>query len=270
MSEPTRFDRDTAVTALGDGAYAAQSDPGWNAPFGANGGYMAAIVLRALEAEVADAGRPARSITLHFLRPPQPGALHIEVTVERSGRNLSTLTAQVLQANRACILAIAAFSGDFPEVERFTAPMPIVAPAASIEPWAVRPEQPPIAHRIEFRGAIGPLPYTGADEALSGGWMRMEQPQRLDAAALALYADAWLPAAFTRVHGPLAAPTIDLTIHFRDPAAALLVPPSDAVLGVFRSDYAAGGFVEEDGELWSPDGVLLAHCRQLALLQDLP
>ena len=95
----------------------------------------------------------------------------------------------------------------------------------------------------------------------------MEEPQPLDAAALALYADAWLPAAFTRLDGPLAAPTIDLTIHFRDPAAALAVPADAAVLGVFRSDYAAGGFVEEDGELWSPDGVLLAHCRQLALLR---
>lgn len=269
MSGPTAFDRDTAVTPLGAGAFAARSSPDWNAPFGANGGYMASIVLRAMEAELDDATRPARSITLHYLRPPQAGELAVEVTVERAGRNLTTLSARVLQSGRVCILALGAFSGDFPEAERFTAPMPQVAPPEAIEPWKVRPEQPPIAHRIEFRGAIGPLPYTGADEALTGGWMRMEDPQPLDAAALALYADAWLPAAFTRLTGPLAAPTIDLTIHFRDPAAALLVPPGDAVLGVFRSDYAAGGFVEEDGELWSPDGVLLAHCRQLALLQPL-
>ena len=267
MSEPTPFDLAVAVAPQGDGVWLAHSDGAWDAPFGANGGYMAALVLRAMEAELADPARPARSITLHYLRPPQQGELRVQVTVERTGRNLTTLSARVLQEGRECIVALAAFSGDFPEGDRFSAPMPQAPPPEEVEPWAIRPEQPPIAHRIEFRGAIGPLPYSGADEAYTGGWMRMERPQPLDAAALALYADAWLPAAFTRLDGPLAAPTIDLTIHFRDPVAALAVPADAAVLGVFRSDYAAGGFVEEDGELWSPDGVLLAHCRQLALLR---
>ena len=269
MSGPTAFDRGVAVTSQGAGVYAAEVDGNWNAPFGANGGYVAAVVLRAMAAEVGDRARPARSITLHYLRPPQAGSAVVEVTVERTGRNLSTLSARLVQDGRLCVLALAAFAGDFPVLDRFTAAMPDVAPPEMIEPWAVRPEQPPIAHRIEFRGAVGPLPFSGADEALSGGWIRMHEPQPLDAAALALYADAWLPAVFTRHHGPVAAPTIDLTIHFRDPAAALAVPPDAALLVVFRSSHAAGGYVEEDGELWSADGVLLAHCRQLALLQPL-
>jgi hypothetical protein len=42
------------------------------------------------------------------------------------------------------------------------------------------------------------------------------------------------------------------------------------VLGVFRSTASAGGFFEEDGELWSPDGTLLAQSRQLALMLPMP
>jgi acyl-CoA thioesterase len=114
--------------------------------------------------------------------------------------------------------------------------------------------------------ALGGMPFTGAAEALAGGWMRLLEPAAVDAPLLALYADLWLPPVFARLESPVAAPTIDLTIHFRDPEAAAALAAEDHVLGVFRSHYAAGGLVEEDGELWSPDGVLLAHSRQLALL----
>jgi len=40
----------------------------------------------------------------------------------------------------------------------------------------------------------------------------------------------------------------------------------DFVLAVFRSRRAHEGFIEEDGEIWSRDGVLLAQSRQLALV----
>lgn len=269
MTAATAFDRAIAITPQGEGEYLAVSSPDWSAPTGPHGGYVAAIVMRAMEAELADPSRPARSLTLHYARAPQHAPLAIEVAVERSGRNLSTLSARVVQDGRVCVLALAAFAAAFPEVARFTAAMPDVPPADAIEPWPVRPGVPSIASRVEFRGVIGALPFSGADEALTGGWMRMHEPQPLDAAALALYADAWLPAVFARVHEPVGAPTIDLTVHFRNPAAALALDPGAPILGVFRSQYASDGFTEEDGELWSPDGTLLAHCRQLALLRDL-
>ena len=76
-----------------------------------------------------------------------------------------------------------------------------------------------------------------------------------------MLADAWWPSPLPRLTRPAALPTIDLTVHFRSPPAA-----DGPVLAVFRSSTSSGGFFEEDGELWSGDGVLLAHSRQLALL----
>ena len=34
----------------------------------------------------------------------------------------------------------------------------------------------------------------------------------------------------------------------------------------FRTTVASEGFLEEDGELWAPDGTLVAHSRQLGLI----
>jgi acyl-CoA thioesterase len=71
-----------------------------------------------------------------------------------------------------------------------------------------------------------------------------------------------MPAAFPKVGRPFGAPTADLTIHFRAPVLS-----GEWVLADYRSRFSSGGVWEEDGELWSPDGTLLAQSRQLALIR---
>jgi acyl-CoA thioesterase len=256
----------TAVEPLGDGAWRSVIDTSWSAPNGPNGGYLAAIVLRALVAELDDAARPARSITCHYLSPPGPGPVRIEVSEERAGRSVTALSARLLQDERLCVVALAAFAVDREGAADYAATAPDVPPADEVD-VAVPPAQaPPMVHKFEVRPAIGPRPFSGADEAVTGGWIRLAEAHPVDAPALAMYADAWLPAPFTRIAEPVAAPTIDLTVHFRAPAVAATLAPDAALLAVFRSTTSAEGFFEEDGEIWSPDGVLLAHSRQLALL----
>ena len=114
---------------------------------------------------------------------------------------------------------------------------------------------------------MGAALYAGADDSVTGGWLRFADPEALDAPALAMFADAWWPSPLPRLTRPVTALTIDFIVHFRAPAAAAAIV-DEPVFVVFRSSTAAGGFFEEDGELWSRDGVLLAHSRQLALLLD--
>jgi acyl-CoA thioesterase len=260
------FDRATAVRPAGSGRWLATCDDSWSTPRGPNGGYLAAIVLRAMVAEVADPAREPRSLTLHYLRPPADGELAVEVVVERSGRSLSSVSARVSQDGRLCILALAALALERASVLDYAATPPAVPPPEAIEPTPLRDGAPTMVRHFEVRPAVGAAPFSGAGEALTGGWLRFAEPRPVDAPALAMYADAWLPAPYTRLAGPVGAPTIDLTIHFRAPAAAAAVAAGEPVLAVFRSSTSAGGFFEEDGELFSRAGVLLAHSRQLALL----
>ena len=110
----TRFATDTAVEPVGNGRYAATIDRAWWIERGPNGGYLAAIVLRAVLAEAAAEDRRPRSMTLHYLRPPAEGPCEVEVVVERSGRGLTTVSARLRQAGRDCILALVALGVDRP------------------------------------------------------------------------------------------------------------------------------------------------------------
>jgi acyl-CoA thioesterase len=260
------FARATAVDALGDGAWGATCEPSWNTQLGPNGGYLAAIILRAMTAELDEPARAARSLTCHYLRPPSAGELRVDVTVERSGRSLSTVSARLSQGGALCVIAVGAFAVDFRGALDYAGEPPAMPAPGEVErlpPVAIVP----ITEHFEMRPTIGAPLYAGADESTSGGWLRFADAQPLDAPALAMFADAWWPSPMPRLTRPAAAPTIDLTVHFRAPAAAAAIL-AEPVLAVFRSSTAAGGFFEEDGELWSADGVLLAHSRQLALLVD--
>jgi hypothetical protein len=84
----------TAIAPAGDGAFEAQCSTDWSAPNGPNGGYLAAIVLRALAARVGDAAYAPRSLTCHYLRPPGDGPVRVEVVEERRGRTVASLSAR--------------------------------------------------------------------------------------------------------------------------------------------------------------------------------
>jgi len=260
------FGRAIAAEPRGDGRYAAIVHDGWSTPRGPNGGYLAALVLRALADELADPAKHPRSLTCHYLRAPANGPLDLEVRLERSGRAVSTLSARASQNGEPCLLALAAFAVDLDSATDYArlAP-PDVPPAEAIEPTAYHPALPPIAAKMEARPAIGAKPFSGADEAVSGGWLRLRDDYPSDAFAVAQYADAWVPAPFVLLDGPTGAPTIDLTIHFRralpygDPRAPLLLQAT--------STTSASGYFEEDVAIWAPDGTLLAQSRQLALLR---
>jgi acyl-CoA thioesterase len=260
------FSADTAVHATAEGVYAATVSDQWAVPRGPNGGYIAAMVLRAMEATVADPQRAPRSLTLHYLRPPAPGPCTLEVTVERTGRTLSSLSARMVQEDRVMVVALGAFAADFPTAADYATPPPDVGPPAELHTVPDRPGVPRIALRTAMSPVFGPKPLSGGDEALTGGWLRLGQPRIADAAALAFYADAWLPAPFARLTEPAPAPTIDLTIHFRARLPHPGMAPEDPVLARFTSRTSRDGFFEEDGELWAPDGTLLAQSRQLAIL----
>jgi acyl-CoA thioesterase len=262
----TAFDRATAVRRLNAGRparFAVDVDTAWSAPVGPNGGYVAALVLRAMLEAMDRPERAPRSLTLHYLRTLAEGPAVVEVVEERAGRGLSTLSARVVQGDRLCVLALAACAVDYPSEAEYATRPPACPPASAVAVLPAHPQAPPIVHRFEMRPAFGAAPFSGSGEAVTGGWLRLAEPRAPDVLALAAYTDAWWPAPWVRLRALSPAPTIDLTIHFRARPPA---DPDTPLLVRFGSSTSRDGFVEEDAQVWAPDGTLLAQARQLALL----
>ncbi len=268
---PHRFDRDSAVRRLPDGVFEAELDRAWWIVVGPNGGYLAAILLRALIETVGDAERAPRSLTVHFVSPAHEGPVRIATKLERTGRSLSTVSARLEQDGALVAIALAAFAKPRPSPEFADLHMPEVQPPESLARLVFPADRGvPMRAQLESRRTFGEPTLASSPNALAGGWMRSEEPRLADAPFVALLCDAWPPA--VAQHRALAAtpprgmPTVDLTIHFRAPIPAD-AGPDDFYLGVFRSHTLRSGFAEEDGEIWTRNGLLLAQSRQLAMLR---
>ena len=222
-----RFDTDTAVVATGPGTYDARIDAGWWIERGPNGGYVAAVIMQALLAEVADPDRHARSVTIHYLAPAVEGPAQLVVRTERTGRLVQYLSARLSQGDRLLATAQAAFatlgSGgpafadpSFPEY-----PHPDTLDHAVDPPGLV-----PMRERYEYRHMTGaPWEEPGHAPPRPAAGSASAEPRPYDAAVVAALSDAWYPAIFTRLTERFGVPTIDLTVHLRSIHALAAAAP---------------------------------------------
>jgi acyl-CoA thioesterase len=271
------FDRAIAVQPLGDGRYTATVDPAWAAPMGPNGGYLAAIVVRALEQELDPEGeRRMRSLTCHYLRRPADGPLELHVEQIRSGRRFTSARVTARQEGKEMIAALAALATpDLPEPMSWLPEPPDTGPPPQADSdWAQYEERmPELLKQVRIAPRLGSALFSGeplvpgrAPE--TGGWIELAEPRGIDAAFVALCTDVWWPPSLQPLTAPAGAPTIDLTIHFRAdlPREPL---PDQPVFGRYVTTAATQGLIEEDGVVYSAGGTLLAQSRQLALFTPL-
>jgi len=216
-----------------------------------------------MRAEIADPNRLPRTLTLHYLRPPSEGDVEVAVTVERSGRSATTCSARMFQGDKLVTIALCVLSTDYAGMDEWAPDPPAALPPADVPELGIPGKPPPMFDRLETRPAFGSPPFSGGPEAVTGGWLRTRDGDRLGPELVALFTDAWWPAPFSRLDAPSMAPTLELTIHFR----AKPLPEDEYALVHFRTDASIDGLFDEQGEVWGADGRLLAQSRQLALLR---
>ena len=256
------FDADTTVVPLGDGRYGTSLLERWDVVAGPNGGYLAALIARAMTTSIAEPSRGLRSITVHFLARPRFDEVEIAVDVVRSGRSLSTVHATMTQDNRTICTSIAAFSVPWESRETWSLPLSAHAHDETALEDGMRP---PVHQNWTGMPIIDAPFFSGQGTARVGQWIRAAKPRPLDAIELVAISDALPPAVFPRTTEPAAMPTVELTVHIRASLPLVDAPDDARVYAECNTHHVADGFADEDCHMWSADGRLLAHSRQLAI-----
>jgi acyl-CoA thioesterase-2 len=242
-----------------DGRYSTQLSREWEI-WGPNGGYLAALALRAagLQAEIA---QPA-SFYCHFLRSPAFDRVELEVSPLRRGRRSESLAVRMTQREEPVLQALVRTAAEAPGYEHQQPRMPEVPPPETlseyrrqpfafwqnierrlIEDWEHAEEKPPEDRRAIVREWTRFRPQPCFDDPF------------IDAARSLILLDTYgWPAAYRKYRDrAMIAPNLDTGVWFHQPASR-----SEWLLIDHECPIGHHGLLGVSGRVWSADGLLVA------------
>ena len=273
------LERDTGVTG-GDGTYRASLSADWEI-WGPNGGYLAAVALRAAGAH-SGLARPA-SLLCHFLDVADFADVTLETTTLRRSRRAESTRVTMTQDGRAVLEALVwSVTGDLQGLVHDAAPSPTVPGPdglLSTEEHLGTDERP-----FRFFSNFDERPLMWVDdwehrepgEPVYRCWYRLRPEATfddpwVDAGRLAIMVDTleWPAAVRAHAGGTVAyiAPSLDLACRFHRMA---LAGDSGWLLVEARSPVADHGLVGGTAAVWDSHGRLLASGGQQMLCRPAP
>ncbi|MFJ6659312.1 thioesterase family protein [Streptomyces sp. NPDC091377] len=265
----SEFDRDTALVRRSEGVYDIDLSTGWTIFNAVNGGFLLAVVGRALGDALPHAD--PFSISAHYLTASQPGPAVVRTDVVRTGRTLSTGQASLFQyddrgqeVERLRVLASYGDLDALPDEVHTSVKPPAIPPIEQCfgpeDSPAPVPASSPITDRLMIKLDPSTLGWALGQPSGKGemrAWLGLADGRDADPFSLLLAVDALPPTAFELgLKGWV--PTVELTVHVRS-------RPAPGPLRVsITTRNPAGGFLEEDAEVWDSADRLVAQSRQLA------
>lgn len=263
----SEFDRDIAVLRQG-GAFEGELKDGWRVGGGINGGFQLSLLGNAIRAALPQHPDPV-AVSAYYISPAVAGPAGVDVRPLRVGGRTATVAADLTQGGEPRLTVLATY-GDldaFPSDDVRTTAEPIaLPPREDCVPNTLAPEEikqmAPFTQRFEMLfhpDEIGWAVGKPSGRGQISAWFRLADGREPDPLSLLMAVDALPPVTFD-LGLPGWAPTVELTAHVR-------AKPAPGWLRLqHRTRNIAGGFFEEDCEVWDSADRLVAQSRQLALL----
>ncbi len=260
-STPSEFDSDTRLTPLDSERFAVDVPARWSTGPGANGGFVAGLLARAVLHETKP-GHDLRTLTVNYLRPATPGPAEIKLDAIHTGRTLRIIDVTLHREGKPLTIARATLATRRETDHRFLDRQPPdFPPPETLEPvdWYDDPNY--LRARFDTRFVVGGRPPIDLDRCESSSWLRTVDHAPVTNPLLVAMTDTSLPPPVMRAPH-LGTSTLNLTVHVFEP----IVEPIDDFLAVTNhSTVARDGYIDTDTEVWTRDGRLLAQGRQLSI-----
>ncbi len=239
---PHLFDDATRVTA-GDSHWQGQTSDDYWAFVGPFGGATAATILRALIDHPQRSGDPL-ALTVNFCAPIAHGAFDLDVRLVKADRSTQHWCVELTQGGT-----------EVATLAKQTLPYPKVA-ASWVKQYDLR--------FVEGEPGFGGTAKSAPPDAYSKLWIGDRVPRKIDALSLMAMSDAFFGRVFHARRELVPFGTVSLTTYFHADAEDLAKEDTSRLLAVADARIFRKSYGDQTGELWSPNGCLLATTTQIA------
>lgn len=260
------FDRATRTTLIDGRLRGIASEDYW-AFVGPFGGATGATLLRAMQEHPDRAGDPL-TVTVNFCAPLALEEFDVHVRLLRANRSSQHWMAELTQGDNGVVaFATAVFATRRESWSHQLTPMPIAPPPDRIAPLP----NAGIANwtqQYQFRFVDGTPDYNGETRrekpasAFSRMWLSDTTPRAVDFLSLLSMSDTFFARIFHVLGVIVPIGTVSLTTAFHADAADLATENTTTVLGVADANIFHKNYSDQTGQLWSPNGRLLATTTQ--------
>jgi acyl-CoA thioesterase len=262
------FDDATRVAA-GDSRWTGHTSDDYWAFVGPFGGVTAATMLRAIIEHPQRSGDPL-SMTVNYCAPIAQGPFDLDVRLIKANRSTQHWSVELTQGGEdVATFATAVFAVRRPSWSHQPAQFPQAPPFEQTRPYPKGSLKMSWVRQYDFRFVEGEPQFAGAPKqatasAYSRLWIGDRVPRKIDVLSLMSMSDAFFGRVFHVRNEMVPFGTVSLTTYFHADADDLAAEDISHVLATADAKIFHKSYGDQSGELWSPNGRLLATTTQMA------
>jgi len=235
-------------------------DSTWTQGRSAFGGLSAAFAVTAMRKQLPPS-LPLRSLMVSFIAPLPAGTVQVQARIQRQGRNVTQMSAEVFSDGRLCLQAMAAFGVARDELRVTAPPANPESRDSGMQIDQHRKRMPEFLQYFDGAWLGNGLPFSGKRSNELNMWVRHRaSTEHFADEKLVTIADIPPPVVLSWFDTPpVPASSLTWSLEFVQPAAKI---DSDWFYLQFTNEAAAEGYTQQSGRIYSEAGTLCALSRQ--------